>query len=99
LSQRPYVIYDPDLPDYASTLHQVEQTLGPIGIEDATFGLYSATNASRGVQLNLSYYDGLSEIVQGRRPLTDYDRLVGDWLANGGDQIRPEYQAALAASG
>jgi putative aldouronate transport system substrate-binding protein len=99
LSQRPYVIYDPDLTDYASTLHQDEQTFGPIGIEDATFGLYSATNASKGVQLNLSFYDGLSDIVQGRRPLTDYDGLVRDWVANGGEQIRTEYGEALAASG
>jgi putative aldouronate transport system substrate-binding protein len=98
ISQRPYVIYDPDLPDYAATLHAVETTFGPIGIEDATFGLYSPTNASKGVQLNLTFYDGLSDIVQGRRPLSDYDGLVRDWVANGGEQIRSEYREALATS-
>jgi hypothetical protein len=34
----------------ACTLQSFEQTYAPIGIEDATFGLYSATNASKGVQ-------------------------------------------------
>lgn len=99
LSQRPYVIYDPDLPDYARVLQSDEQTFAPIGIEDATFGLYSATNASKGVQLNLAFYDGLSDLVQGRRPMTDYDGLVRDWRTNGGEQIRKEYSEALAASG
>jgi len=70
----------------------------PIGIEDATFGLYSATNASKGAQLNLAFYDGLSDPVQGRRPMSDYDGLVRDWLANGGEQIRNEYTEALANS-
>jgi putative aldouronate transport system substrate-binding protein len=98
ISQRPYVIYDPDLPDYAATLHGVETTFGPIGIEDATFGLYSPTNAAKGVQLNLTFYDGLSDIVQGRRPLSDYDGLVRDWVTNGGEQIRSEYREALAAN-
>jgi len=97
ISQRPYVIYDPDLPDYAHVLQSDEQTFAPIGIEDATFGLYSATNASKGVQLNLTFYDALSDIVQGRRPMSDYDTLVKDWQTNGGDQIRAEFHDALAS--
>jgi putative aldouronate transport system substrate-binding protein len=97
LSQRPYVIYDPDLPDYAHVLQSDELTFAPIGIEDATFGLYSATNASKGVQLNLAFYDGLSDLVQGRRPMSDYDGLVHDWVTNGGEQIRTEYTEALAS--
>ena len=92
------MIYDPDLPDYAKVLQADEKTFAPIGIEDATFGLYSATNASKGVQLNLAFYDGLSDIVQSRRPLSDYDSLVKEWLSNGGEQIRREYAEALAAA-
>jgi len=98
MSQRPYVIYDPDLPDYARVLQADEKTYAPLRIEDATFGLYSATNASKGVQLNLAFYDGLSDIVQSRRPMSDYDSLVKEWLSNGGEQIRKEYLEALSAA-
>ena len=99
LSQRPYVIYDPDLPDYARTLTQSELALGPVGIEDAAFGLYSTTNAAKGIQISLALNDGLSDLVQARRPMSDYDVLVKEWLANGGEQMRQEYVAALAANG
>jgi putative aldouronate transport system substrate-binding protein len=48
--------------------------------------------------LNLTFYDRLSDIVQGRRPMSDYDALLKDWLSNGGDRIRGEYTEAMAAS-
>lgn len=98
LSQRPYVIYDPDLPDYARTLQSDEQVFAPLGIEDATFGIYSPTFAAKGTQINLSMNDGLSDIVQGHRPLSDYDTIVKEWLANGGEQMRSEYLQAMSAA-
>jgi putative aldouronate transport system substrate-binding protein len=98
LSQRPYVIYDPDLPDYARTLQNDEQMLAPIGVEDAAFGIYSSTNAAKGIQISLSLNDGLSDIVQGHRPLSDYDKLIKEWLTNGGEQMRSEYLEAMTAA-
>ncbi len=38
------------------------------------------------------------DIVVGRRPLSDSDQLVKDYLTNGGEQIRKEFQDAIAAS-
>ena len=51
----------------------------------------------KGMQLSLAFNDGLSDIVQARRPISEYDTLVKEWLANGGEQIRKEYLEALAA--
>jgi hypothetical protein len=48
----------------------------PISVEDASLGLYSATQASKGVQLIQPFGDGITDIITGRRPLSDLDGLV-----------------------
>ena len=42
--------------------------------------------------------DGITDLVLGRRPLSDYDQLVKDWQTNGGEQIRKEFMDALATT-
>jgi putative aldouronate transport system substrate-binding protein len=97
-AQRPWVWYDAGLPDFARVLQGDEQRYAAGGIEDPTVGLYSATNSSRGVQLTQTFTDGLTEIIRGTRPLNDLNTLVADWRSGGGDQIRDEFQQALAGS-
>jgi len=41
---------------------------------------------------------GVSDIIQGRRPIGDLDGLVGDWKNKVGDKMRGEFQDAIAAS-
>jgi putative aldouronate transport system substrate-binding protein len=43
-------------------------------------------------------YAGVSQIVQGRRPLTDLDGIVAEWRNQAGDKIRAEFQDALEAA-
>jgi len=43
--------------------------------------------------------DGMTDIVAGRRPLAEFDQMVKDWQAGGGDQIRKELLDALSSSG
>jgi putative aldouronate transport system substrate-binding protein len=38
------------------------------------------------------------DIVSGRRPVSDYDQAINAWRSNGGDQIRGEYEAGIAAA-
>ena len=59
----------------------------------------SPTNDARGVKLSLAVQDALNDIVAARRPLSDYDQMVKDWQANGGDQIRTEFQEQIATRG
>jgi len=42
--------------------------------------------------------DDIVDLVVGRRPFSDYEQIVKDWQANGGEQIRAEYQESIATS-
>ena len=70
----------------------------PISVEDATLGLYSATQASKGVQLIQPFGDGITDIVTGRRPLSDLDTLLREWKSAGADTMKTEYEKAYAAT-
>src|SRR5262249_17454695 len=91
-------LYSAADPTFAKRIQEYEEILAPISTEDASLGLYSATQASSGVQLIQPFGDGITDIVAGRRPLTDLDGLVSTWRSAGGDKIRMEYQAAYAAA-
>jgi putative aldouronate transport system substrate-binding protein len=97
--QHPFVFYTPDIPGYAKTMADAEKTLIPVAVSNPTFGQVSATNFSKGFNITQTMTDALTDIVVGRRPFTDYDQLVKDWQANGGEQIRKEYMDSIAASG
>jgi len=70
----------------------------PSAVSDPTFGQVSATNFSKGFTLTQALNDGIVDLVVGRRPFSDYDLVVKDWQANGGEQIRAEYQESIAQS-
>jgi putative aldouronate transport system substrate-binding protein len=91
-------LYAPDIPGYAKRQTDAEKLLAPYFVNDPTVGYVSNTQFSKGITLNKTVTDGLNDIVIGRRPLTDYDGLVQDWLKAGGEQIRKEYQDAVAAA-
>ncbi|HEY3062199.1 MAG TPA: hypothetical protein VGL99_24775 [Chloroflexota bacterium] len=97
--QHPFVFFTPDIPNYAKTMYDAEHALMPIAVSDPTFGQVSATNFSKGFPLTQAIQDGITDIVVGRRPLSDYDQLVKDWQNNGGEVIRKEYADSIAASG
>jgi putative aldouronate transport system substrate-binding protein len=92
------VLYSAADPTFAKRIQDYQKILAPISTEDASLGLYSATQASSGVQLIQPFGDGITDIVAGRRPLSDLDGLVSTWRSSGGDKIRQEYQASYAAS-
>jgi len=37
-------------------------------------------------------------VIAGRRPMTDYDGLVKDWVTTAGDQVRKEYTESIASA-
>ena len=96
--QRPQVMYLPDIPDYARTLYTIEHTLIPIGIADPSLGLYSPTASAKGVTADLSWYENLTDIIAGRRPISDYDQVLSDWQNAAGNQVRAELMQAFAAN-
>jgi putative aldouronate transport system substrate-binding protein len=95
VAHRPFVWYQADLPGYAQTSFDVEQTLVGIGVPNPTAGYHSATQSKNGVAAEQAFYDGVADILFNRRPFSDYDQLVSDWRKSVGDTIRQEYQTEL----
>ena len=69
-----------------------------MAITDPTVGLYSPTYATKGAGLTMAMTDGVNGILFGRADLSSLDALVKTWRANGGDQIRSEYEEAFGRS-
>ncbi|MBV9581842.1 MAG: hypothetical protein JO057_24945 [Chloroflexi bacterium] len=94
----PQILFDPQDPQFAQVIQADQKQMDAVGVSDASLGLYSNTNASKGNVLNQNMLDGLAAIVTGTQSLDAYDQLVQDWRANGGEQIRAELEQALGAS-
>jgi putative aldouronate transport system substrate-binding protein len=94
----PSVAYAMGLPDFAHATVEAEQKLFPLAVDDPTLGLVAPTETARGITLNNTFSDGITDIIAGRRPFSDYDQLVKDWQSSGGNTIRGEYQRAISAA-
>ncbi len=85
-------------PEFPTLLQDWEKQLLAVGVEDASVGLVSRTYAQKGATANRTLGDGFNDIVTGRRPLSDYDSLVKDWLGAVGTTAKTEYEQAYAAA-
>jgi putative aldouronate transport system substrate-binding protein len=84
--------------EFPTLLQDWEKQLAAVGVEDASVGLVSRTYAQKGATANRTLGDGLTDIVTGRRPFSDYDGLVKDWLDSVGTTAKTEYQQAYTAA-
>jgi putative aldouronate transport system substrate-binding protein len=84
--------------EFAQVSYAAEQAMIAAMEVDPTLGLYSATAAAQGPLAQDSLLSGVSDIVQGRRPVADLDGLVADWRQKAGDKMRAEFQDAIAAA-
>jgi putative aldouronate transport system substrate-binding protein len=92
------VYFDPLGGDYVPHVIEVLKQYEAVGVEDPTIGFYSDADARQGVIANQRFGDGITDIIAGRRPMTDLNGLIGEWKTNGGDQVRKEYEEAMAAA-
>jgi putative aldouronate transport system substrate-binding protein len=95
----PPVYFDPNgnleyVPHVIDTFKQIE----PFGVEDPTVGFYSETNQKNGVVANQRFGDGINDIITGRRPTSEFDSLLQQWRSDAGDQVRKEFEEAIAAT-
>ncbi len=91
------VYFDPLGADYVPHVIGVFKQYEAVGVPDPTVGYYSESNGRQGVVANQRFGDGITDIVVSRRPLGDLDALISDWRSGGGDQVRQEYEEAMAA--
>ncbi|GAC1318792.1 MAG: extracellular solute-binding protein [Chloroflexota bacterium] len=98
IAQHPWVFYQAGLDGFAKASHDAEKATLPLGVDDPTNGFYSPTFYGKGVQADQVWQDGVREIILGRSPMTDYDRITKDWATTAGDTIRKEFIDAMAAA-
>ncbi|OIV37338.1 hypothetical protein BIV57_11375 [Mangrovactinospora gilvigrisea] len=97
-TQAPPYVYAPGAPARAKRVNEVQKQLHAMAIENPVNGLYSDTNTNKGATLTQNMYDLLNDIVAGRKPLSAWKGGVKTWRSQGGDQMRSEYEKALAKS-
>ena len=99
VSSPAYALFSPNRSqEFAQFSYAAEQAMIAAMDVDPTLGLYSATAASQNPLAQDTLMAGVSDVIQGRRPLSDLDSLVTDWRQTVGDKMRGEFQDALAAS-
>jgi putative aldouronate transport system substrate-binding protein len=98
LTRGPAAFFWPQTPQNTATMHDAQNAIYPYLSIDPTIGYYSPTNASKLSGLNRDLSDSLNEIVVGRQPLEAFDQTIKAWRDNGGDQIRTEFEQAIAAA-
>lgn len=98
LTDAPWPIYLPGMPDEAQAQHDAQMAVVPSGVKNPVMGLYSETNAQKGGQIGQDVGSTQNDILQGRKPVSAWDDMVAKWKSDGGDKIRDEYQEALEAA-
>ena len=99
ITSPPPALFDPaNSKEYATVSYATEQGMLAALQLDPTLGLYSGTAFNQGLPAQDTFYSGVSDVVQGRRPLSDLTQLVQGWRAAAGDKMRAEYQDGLAST-
>jgi putative aldouronate transport system substrate-binding protein len=93
----PDALFAPALGDYVKVARQAQLESYALASPNPIVGAYSKTDASQGTNLSQRIADLVTGIAYGRDPVSALDQGVKEWRANGGDQIRSEYEATLQA--
>jgi putative aldouronate transport system substrate-binding protein len=96
LAVRMPVLYNAAIPEYAQAAYDDARPMIASLVSDPSVGLYSPIDRGKGGLLLRNLADGLGPIVAGTAPLSDLDKVIGEWKSSGGDQMRTEYEKAYA---
>jgi len=88
--------YYSGMPEEAEFAQQFNEAMAEVAITNPTAGLYSATQGEQGAELGQYLADTVTAIVTGREPIDALDTMISEWRNRGGDQIRQEYEEAIA---
>ncbi|GAA5200395.1 extracellular solute-binding protein [Rugosimonospora acidiphila] len=96
-----YVIDAPDIigpgpRDRVDTQRAYQSKVIPKVLANPTTGLYSETAVNKAGEIQKIIDSAELDIVSGRKPLDSWDDAVAQWRQAGGDQVRAEYEKALA---
>lgn len=88
-------LYQSGHPEDTRKMHDLEKQLLPMAQQAPTKGTYSDTNSKKGAKIGAEVRDTMVDVLTGRKKMADFDAAVKRWRAQGGDQIREEYQKVL----
>jgi putative aldouronate transport system substrate-binding protein len=91
----PDYLFSSSSTEYVPVTYQAQKEHFASTVPNATVGLYSPTDGSKGITLRTTFIDKMNDILFGRQPVSTFDDLVKEWRANGGDTIRAEYEKAF----
>jgi putative aldouronate transport system substrate-binding protein len=92
----PDVIYAPGEAQATQDCYEFMKKSIPMSAADPTTGLYSRTYAEQSTNLADQITDAQQAIIQGQQPLSSWSSAVKSWRSSGGDQMRSEYEDAMA---
>ncbi|OYN92621.1 hypothetical protein CGZ91_03870 [Parenemella sanctibonifatiensis] len=91
-------LYLPGQQELVQAQHEYLTTKLPEAVPNAATGLYSESETTKGAAMAVQIKSDTLEIIQGRKPVEDWDGIVEQWRRSSGDDTRAEYQEAFAAS-
>jgi putative aldouronate transport system substrate-binding protein len=84
--------------EFAKVSHAAETAMIAAMVPDPTLGLYSQAAFNQGVLAQDALYSGVSDIIQGRKQVSELDGIIQEWRQKAGDKIRAEFQEAIEAA-
>ena len=82
----------------AQVMQDAEKTMLPFVAMNPTEGYYSPTKDSKYPAIAQRLYENVNDVVLGRQPFSYLDQVAKEWLDNGGNQMRTEFEKDIAAS-
>jgi putative aldouronate transport system substrate-binding protein len=98
ITQGPVALYFTRDPQYAQVMQDAEKTMLPFVAMNPTEGYYSPTKDSKYPAIAQRLYENVNDVVLGRQPFSYLDQVAKEWLDNGGNQMRTEFEKEIAAS-
>ena len=98
ITQGPVALYYTRDPQYAQVMQDAEKAMFPFVAINPTDGYYSPTKDSKYAALAQRLSENLNDVVLGRQPFSYLDQVAKEWLDNGGNQMRTEFEKEIAAS-
>ncbi len=94
----PWAIFLPERKGSSEACFNAMKEICPEALINPVDGLYSETDSRKGGQLRRDVEDATSDIIQGRKPVSEWAQVIKKWKSGGGDKIADELHAASTAS-
>ncbi len=87
----------PGQPEETEFAQKHNEAMAKVAVANPTAGKFSATQGDKGAELSQLITDTYTAVVTGREPIESFDAMLDEWRSRGGDDIRREYEEAIAA--